>query len=261
MQRIDMYQVDAFTDKVFHGNPAAVCVLQEWLNDELLQAIATENNLSETAFVVLKDGAHQIRWFTPQGEVSLCGHATLAAAYVMFEKEHIQGEKICFSSLGGALFAEQQGSRITLNFPKIDFYPLENTAEVEGVIDIIPAERYESELDYLLVLDSVEQLQSVKVNHSLLIKLPKRGLILTAPSVEADFHSRAFYPKHNIPEDPVTGSAHCILTPYWSKRLNKHVLYGIQGGQRRGNLCCELKDDRVFMSGDCRWYMEGHLLI
>ncbi len=261
MDHIEIFQIDAFTDKVFHGNPAAICLLSDWLNDELLQAIAFENNLSETAFVIEDSSGYQIRWFTPNGEIDLCGHATLAAGFLLFELGKCHSNTVTFSSLSGALQVRKKGDRLTLNFPKLNFEEMKKSDVLAGVIDKPVAGAYISELDYLVLLENEKQVFQAQINLQVLAKLPKRGLILTSSSNDADFYSRCFYPKHNIPEDPVTGSAHCVLAPFWSKRLHKNTLHGIQGSYRRGDVFCELMDDRVHISGYCKWYSKGYLVI
>jgi len=258
---IEIFQIDAFTDKVFYGNPAAVCLLDDWLNDELLQAIAVENNLSETAFVIENKEGFQIRWFTPNGEINLCGHATLAAGYLLFELEKCRSDTVHFSSLSGALLVKKNGDLLTMDFPLLNCHRLEAPELFTGIIDKPIAETYVSELDYLVLLNQESAVLNAQIDLKALAKLPKRGLILTAKSNDADFYSRCFYPKHNIPEDPVTGSAHCALAPFWSERLNKKRLRGIQGSFRKGEVICEVVADRVHISGYCKWYMKGHLVI
>lgn len=217
MHDLAIYQIDAFTDKVFHGNPAAVCLLNDWLNDELMQAIAVENNLSETAFVIEDGNGFHIRWFTPKGEISLCGHATLAAGFVLHELKKTK-ETVIFSSLSGALAVHKQGERYTLDFPRLTFQDSRTPEAIMQCLDQPCVEIYDSELDYLVVLANESQVLQTQVDLKILSSLTKRGLIITAKSTEADFYSRCFYPKHNIPEDPVTGSAHCVLAPYWSSK-------------------------------------------
>lgn len=261
MESIEIFQIDAFTDKVFHGNPAAVCLLPDWLNDELMLAIAVENNLSETAFIIENDLGFHIRWFAPNGEISLCGHATLAAAFVLFELGRCQGDFLSFQSLSGQLDVERRKDKCILNFPQIP-YRLSNTPEaLSAVLDQPVLEVYESDLDYIAVLANESEVANAVVDLKRLLALPGRGLIITAPSNEADFYSRGFYPKHSIAEDPVTGSAYCVLAPFWANRLNKTVLRCIQGSMRKGEVFCEIEDPRVYISGSCRWYFKGHLVI
>jgi PhzF family phenazine biosynthesis protein len=259
MQPIALFQVDAFTDKLFHGNPAAVCLLNEWFNDELLQAIAIENNLSETAFVLEEEQGFHIRWFTPNGEVSLCGHATLAAGFVLFELGRVTQDVLQFSSLSGPLSVKRDGAFYTLDFPSLSFHELKNANEISALLDYPVFEAFESPLDYLVLLGSCDAVAKVKVNLPALADLPKRGLIVTARALDADFYSRCFYPKYHVPEDPVTGSAHCVLTPFWSSRLGKKKLKGIQGATRKGEVLCQSEGDRVYLSGQCRWYLKGYI--
>ncbi|KTD21717.1 PhzF family phenazine biosynthesis protein [Legionella londiniensis] len=261
MPSIEIYQVDAFTDKVFHGNPAAVCLLKEWLNDELLQAIAIENNLSETAFVIEDDDGYQLRWFTPNGEINLCGHATLAAGFVLFEMGAHHTQPIYFSTLSGRLSVWKKGERLLMDFPRLSFNELESPGQLKEMIDQPLVQAYASELDYLVLLAEEKQVYQAQVDLKALAKLPKRGLILTAKSSEVDFYSRCFYPKHHIPEDPVTGSAHCVLAPFWAAKLGKSSLRAHQGVSRKGEVFCEVLPERVCISGSCRWYLKGHLVI
>lgn len=261
MDSIEFFQVDAFTDKVFHGNPAAVCLLDNWLNDELMQAIAAENNLSETAFIIEDHNGFHIRWFTPNGEINLCGHATLAAGFVLFELEKCSGDRVNFHSLSGQLSVLKEKEKFTLDFPRLHYTQSVVKNSISSLLDQPVVEVYDSELDYLVLLANESQVFNVQVDLKQLVKLPKRGLIITSSCNDADFYSRCFYPKYNIFEDPVTGSAHCVLTPFWADRLNKANLHSIQGSQRKGTLFCELKADRVLISGHCRWYLKGHLVI
>jgi PhzF family phenazine biosynthesis protein len=261
LNSIEIFQIDAFTDKVFYGNPAAICLLDEWLNDELLQAIAFENNLSETAFVIENNDNFQIRWFAPNGEITLCGHATLAAGFVLFELGKSRSKTIHFSSLGGDFEVRKKGALLTLKFPKLNYQLMENPGELLFVIDKPCLETYISDLDYLVLLESEKQVLQARIDLVSLAKLQRRGLIVTAKGTESDFYSRCFYPKHNISEDPVTGSAHCVLAPFWADRLNKTTLKGRQGSVRKGDVFCEVFDDYVDISGYCKWYMKGHLVI
>ncbi|GGI75887.1 PhzF family phenazine biosynthesis protein [Legionella impletisoli] len=261
MHNIDIYQIDAFTDKVFHGNPAAVCLLTEWLNDELLQAIAVENNLSETAFILEEADGYQIRWFTPKGEINLCGHATLAAGFLLFELDQCKNNPIKFSSLSGPLYVRKKENLLVMEFPRLSFHPLGDVSSLENVVNVSLNHSFVSELDYMVVLPSEKEVLKATINFQALAALPKRGLILTSRGSDSDFYSRCFYPKHNILEDPVTGSAHCVIAPYWSEQLNKKALRGIQGGVRKGELFCEVLEDRVNIAGYCRWYFKGSLLL
>lgn len=261
MHSLDFFQIDAFTDKVFHGNPAAVCLLDAWLNDELLLAIAAENNLSETAFIIEDHEGFHIRWFTPNGEINLCGHATLAAGFALFELGKCQSDSITFHSLSGPLAVLRRKDKLTLDFPRLNYSESCSLDTITTILDQPVLEAYDSDLDYIVLLENETQVLNAQIDVKKLMKLPKRGLIVTSKSTEADFYSRCFYPKHSISEDPVTGSAHCVLTPFWSAKLNKTSLKAIQGSHRKGELYCELIDNRVFISGYCRWYLKGHLVI
>lgn len=261
MHSIDFFQIDAFTDKVFHGNPAAVCLLDAWLNDELLLAIASENNLSETAFVIEDQNGFHIRWFTPNGEINLCGHATLAAGFALFELEKTTQDVITFNSLSGPLSVIKRKDKLTLDFPRLHYVASEISDVLSTLLDQPVVETFDSELDYIVLLASEAQVFNAQIDLKNLLTLPKRGLIITSASNVADFYSRCFYPKHSISEDPVTGSAHCVLTPFWADKLKKSSLRAIQGLHRKGELFCEVVDNRVFISGYCRWYLKGHLVI
>lgn len=262
MSRIEIFQIDAFTDKMFHGNPAAICLMQEWLNDELLQAIALENNLSETAFVIETPEGFQIRWFTPKGEINLCGHATLAAGFLLLELGKARGDRVRFSSVSGWFSVRKKGEKVVMDLPRLEvMQPIQLSNIWQTIINQPEAEIYESELDYLVVLARESQVLNAQIDSKALAKLPRRGLIITAPGQDVDFYSRCFYPKYNIIEDAVTGSAHCVLAPFWAERLQKKSLHAKQGLLRTGDLFCEVFDDYVLISGYCRWYSKGYLLL
>lgn len=261
MSSIAIYQVDAFTDKVFYGNPAAVCILDDWLNEELMSAIAAENNLSETAFVVKDNHGYKIRWFTPNGEISLCGHATLASAHVLFNEGLTESSSIEFSSPSGPLYVEKRGELISMDFPKFTTVPVKDPTLITEIIDVSIKEAYESSLDYVFVLESEAQVLAANINLAKLSLRQKRGLVITAVGNECDFYVRSFYPKYKIAEDPVTGSAYCALAPLWAKKLNKLELNATQGSYRKGNVFCEVGENVVKISGFCRWFFKGELLI
>lgn len=258
-----IYQVDAFASKVFEGNPAAVCPLEAWLDDALMQRMGQENNLSETAFFVpsTRDGYDfDLRWFTPTEEVDLCGHATLATAYIIFNKLDFAGDVIRFHSASGLLSVARAGDLLTLDFPA---WPLEKTHDHPAIADalqVTPVEIYKS-YDWVVVLESAQAVQQLTPDFAAMKLLDARGLIVTAPADANsgfDFVSRAFFPKLGIEEDPVTGSAHCALTPYWAKRLGKTTLKAEQGGARKGQLTCELAaGGRIRISGQAQLYLEG----
>lgn len=259
-QKIKIYQIDAFSDKKFHGNPAAVCVLDEWLTEDLMQNIAAENNLAETAFVVKKNDDYEIRWFTPAVEVDLCGHATLASAHVLFNYYMHPTKQIVFQSRKrGQLSVDKQNDSLTLNFPA------DTTKKVdlpEGMIKALgktPNETYQGLTDYLLIYSNQEEIEKLTPDFSMLVKVDARGIIVSAPGKITDFVSRFFAPRVGINEDPVTGSAHTTLTPFWSKRLGKKILTARQLSKRQGDLICEFHDDRVKISGKAVTYLIGEI--
>ena len=257
--KIKLYQIDAFTDQVFSGNPAAVCPLEGWLDDGTLQHIASENNLAETAyFVKAKDGYH-IRWFTPVAEVDLCGHATLAAAYVIFNFSDYASDSISFQSKSGVLTVTRSLEWYTLNFPADKVQAIALTPELIACIGKKPSEAYQGLSDAMLVFSGRQMIEQAIPDFSKIARLKARGLIITAPGTDTDFVSRFFAPQFGINEDPVTGSAHTTLTPYWSKRLGKPELTARQISGRGGFLKCKLVDDRVEMSGQGAFYMEGEI--
>ncbi|PXV66348.1 PhzF family phenazine biosynthesis protein [Dysgonomonas alginatilytica] len=259
-QRI--YQIDAFTDKVFSGNPAAVCPLNKWLSDSVMQKIAMENNLAETVFYVKQDNHYEIRWFTPSVEVDLCGHATLAAAFVLFNYESYKENIIHFySPRSGNLTVAKQGELLTLNFPTDVFESIPLTNELTDVFNITPEFAFRGKTDYLLVFTNEEQIKQLIPRFDRISKLDGRGVIVTAKGDEVDFVSRFFAPQSGIAEDPVTGSAHTTLTPYWSDILGKDELTAIQLSERRGYLKCKYLNDRVEISGQARMYLKGEIYL
>ena len=257
-----IYQVDAFAEKLFSGNPAAVCPLDKWLNDDILQKIAMENNLSETAFYVKQKEKYEIRWFTPTLEVDLCGHATLATAYVLFNHEGHQQDTIHFySPKSGILTVTKQNERLTLNFPT-DVYEAVPIADfLTKGFHFQPVEALKGKTDYLLVFETEEQIKNMKFDLSEIAKIEGRGVIITAKGDSADFVSRYFGPQFGIDEDPVTGSAHTTLTPYWAKKLNKTELSAIQLSARKGFLQCKYLGDRVEISGQGKLYLKGEIFL
>lgn len=260
--RIKLFQVDAFTNRVFGGNPAAVCIIDDWLEDVLMQQIAAENNLSETAFAVKLDNAYEIRWFTPNSEVDLCGHATLATAHVLFEHYYFPHEKIIFqSTTRGELAVLREGDFLTLDFPAD---PPEKIDDPQKLIDAIgksPVESYRGRSDYLLIYDTQKDIEEISPNFARLAEVDLRGIIVTATGNDTDFVSRFFAPKLEINEDPVTGSAHTTLTPFWSERLGKKALTARQLSSRKGDLQCKLIDSRVHISGKAVTYLVGEIEI
>jgi PhzF family phenazine biosynthesis protein len=258
--KIKLYQVDAFTDRIFSGNPAAVCPLHRWLRDEVLQNIAMENNLAETAFYVKNEEVFEIRWFTPAVEVDLCGHATLAAAHVLFNYENYNSDEIEFNSpRSGKLVVTKNDDMLTLNFPADTYNKVPLSTELTACFDIPAVEAYKGKTDYMLVFDSQEQIENVTPHLDRIAKIPARGIIITAMGSEVDFVSRFFAPQSGINEDPVTGSAHTTLTPYWYTRTGKSEMSAIQLSSRKGYLTCTYLDDRIAISGQARLYLEGEI--
>lgn len=264
--KLPIYQVDAFAKAVFQGNPAAVVPLKTWLPDPLLQKIAQENNLSETAFFIQKEQTVELRWFTPAEEVDLCGHATLATAHVLFQHLAFPKEKIIFTTKSGELMVEKNGEGLSMNFPatmpKTCIAP---QALVEG-LNNTPALHVLADFDYFVVLDSEHAVKTLQPDFAAWNKLDRRGVIVTAKSVTAkaedtDFVSRCFYPILNVEEDPVTGSAHCLLAPYWAEQLNKTTLVGKQVSSRSGEIHCQVLGDRVVLTGQCVDYLIGEITL
>jgi PhzF family phenazine biosynthesis protein len=256
--RVAIYQVDAFTSQVFSGNPAAVCPLEEWLQDDVMQAIAAENNLSETAFFVKEDDRYRIRWFTPVDEVDLCGHATLATAYVIFEYLDKKVDEIHFVSKSGPLSVRKKDGLITLDFPSKPPVGCSAPAELIRGLGSKPQEILCAD-DYFVLYASEDDIKAITPDMEVLKRLELRGVIVTAPGKSVDFVSRFFAPRLGVDEDPVTGSAHCTLIPYWSKRLNKNRLNARQLSSRGGELHCEDRGDRVLISGRAIEYMKGEI--
>ncbi|HBC56765.1 MAG TPA: isomerase [Gammaproteobacteria bacterium] len=256
--KLSIYQVDAFAEKQFEGNPAAVIPLEKWLPDSVMQAIAEENNLAETAFFVPSKSGYHIRWFTPNKEVKLCGHATLASAHVLFNILGCKEEVLSFGSLSGELRVFRNGNLLTLDFPKQSPSVCSTPSELVTGLGIAPLECLKHE-DYLAVFENEDEVLGLTPNHAALSKLDLRGVIATAPSSQFDFIVRFFAPKYGIPEDPVTGSAYTQLMPYWSGRLDKSKLRAKQVSKRGGQLICELKGTRVLISGSSVTYMEGSI--
>jgi PhzF family phenazine biosynthesis protein len=259
--KIPYWHVDAFTKGLFGGNPAGVCVLDSWLHDESLQAIAAENNLSETAFVVRR-GAHcDIRWFTPKVEVDLCGHATLAAAHVLFAHAGWRGSLVEFRSQSGRLLVERKEGLLVLDFPARPPQPRPAPDTLLRGLGAAPAEVYGAR-DYLAVYATEAEVRGLAPDMELLTKIDLMGVIATSPAADpatADFVSRFFAPSCGIPEDPVTGSAHCTLVPYWSKRLGRKALRARQVSARGGELFCEDAGERVKIGGRAVTYLAGEL--
>ena len=260
--KLKMYQVDAFANKLFSGNPAAVVILESPLKDEVMQSIAEENNLSETAFVSIYESPLSIRWFTPSIEVDLCGHATLASARILFDYySDLVGEEINFNSKSGVLKITKVEDGLCLNFPSDLPVMIKSDPLFLEILGIEPLMLLRGKDDYLAVFENQKQIKNMQPNFSLLKKLDARGLVISAPGDEVDFVSRCFYPEAGIEEDPVTGSAHTMLTPYWASQLSKDELEAYQLSKRGGKLICRLENDRVYISGSSVIYFEGTISI
>ena len=253
------YVVDAFTQSVFHGNPAAVCVLDAWLPEELMAGIAVENNLSETAFVVKEGERYHIRWFTPGGEVDLCGHATLGTSYVLTRFFDTEAEELVFTSMSGELRVRKNGDLLEMDFPARKPRPVPFTDEMRSIVHGLPARAF-VDRDLILVLEDEADVRNFVPDYTAILALEDgMGLFITAPAKDYDFVSRTFFPKIKINEDPVCGSAHCNLIPYWSERLQKRVLTAYQASPRGGVLYCEDRGDRVRISGHAVLYSRAEI--
>jgi len=258
--KIPLYQVDAFTGRLFGGNPAAVCPLESWLDDETLQAIAGENNLSETAYFVFNGDGYQLRWFTPEVEVDLCGHATLASAYVLMNHLNPECSDVRFRTKSGELRVTRNDDLYTLDFPARPAAPCDVPEQLIEALGIKPQEVWAAKA-YMAVYESEDEILDLKPDMELLAGLDKYATIVTAPGQSADFVSRFFAPAAGIPEDPVTGSAHCTLIPYWSDCLGKQTLLAHQVSKRGGELLCQDLGDRVKISGRAVLFSEGTIYL
>ena len=257
--KFPLYQIDAFTSRVFGGNPAAVCPLETWPDDATMQAIALENNLSETAFFVEAADHFDLRWFTPAAEVDLCGHATLATAHLLFNELEIRGAAVHFETRSGRLTVSRDGDLLVMNFPAAPPQPCAAPEDLTAALGAAPGAVLAAG-DYLAVFASEAEVRALAPEFARLARLDRRGVIATAAGAagtDVDFVSRFFAPKFGIPEDPVTGSAHCTLTPYWAKRLGKPILSAHQVSARGGELVCEDQGERVLISGRAVTYLEG----
>lgn len=253
-----IYQVDAFTNQIFGGNSAAICPLEQWLSDDIMQKIAMENNLAETAFYVKKGEQYEIRWFTPAIEVDLCGHATLATAFILFNYEEYLGDTIHFHSpRSGSLTVTRNGDLLIMNFPSDVFESIELTDDLTAGFNIKPSLAFKGKTDYLLIYDTEDEIKHLSPNLEIISKLGGRGVIVSAKGDKVDFVSRFFAPQSGINEDPVTGSAHTTLTPFWAEVLDKKELTAVQLSERIGYLNCKYLNDRVEISGRCKLYMSG----
>ncbi len=259
---IEMYQIDAFTRERFSGNPAAVCVLDHWLKDSILQNIAFENNLSETAFIVKTHTGYDLRWFTPSCEVDLCGHATLASAYVVFKFINTHAQSVSFNTLSGTLIVSIDDSqKLSMQFPSRPPVPIETSNLIEKSFGVKPLQVYKSR-DLMVLFDSEKTVSQLTPDFTLLSQIKDcLGIIVTAKGDTVDFVSRFFSPNAGVPEDPVTGSAHCTLIPFWANTLNKKLLHAKQVSKRGGELFCEDKGEKVIISGYATLFIKGTLYL
>jgi len=256
--RLPLYQVDAFTDRLFRGNPAAVVLLEQWLPDEVMQAIAAENNLAETAFVIPREGSSLLRWFTPAVEVDLCGHATLASSHVLFSTRFPSRKKLTFTTNSGDLHVTRAGDLLRLDFPSRPGEPIAVSDAVVAALGARPREAYLAR-DLLAVFAGENEIRDLRPDFDRVAALDAMAVIVTAPGTDVDFVSRFFAPRVGIPEDPVTGSAHCTLVPYWADRLGKTALTARQLSARGGDLLCDLQGDRVGIAGRAVEYLRGEI--
>ncbi len=262
VMKLDIFQVDAFTSKTFGGNPAAVVPLEAWLADDVLLNIAAENNLAETAFFVKTDERYEIRWFTPKVEVNLCGHATLATSYVIFNELKLEASEIkFFSHRSGELGVKKEGDRLVLDFPA---YPMTEIEPIQMLVEaeVPPLKYWESQGNMLfLLLEDQKAVETLEPDMPDVLKLPYDEVIITAKGDDCDFASRMFAPRIGIPEDPVTGAIHCSLIPHWAAELGKTELFARQVSARGGELFCELAGDRVNIGGHAVLYMKGEIYV
>jgi len=255
--QIPIYHVDAFTTKTFHGNPASVCILSKWLDDDSLHAIAKENNLPVTAFLLRNKNIFEVRWITPEYELDLCGHGALSAAFVIFNYLEPSWQKVELQSRSELLQIIRDNDFYTLNFSAKNIESVSVPLLKEG-LRLTPKEIYQYSNERLLVVvESEEEVKQLTPNFQILQKLEHRGITITAIGNNVDFVSRTFYPKKSITEDPVTGASHCMLAPFWSKKLNKQEMHALQLSQRGGELFCRYENDRVFIKGKAILYMQG----
>jgi PhzF family phenazine biosynthesis protein len=258
--KIPLYQIDAFADQPFTGNPAAICPLQTWLDDATMQNMAMENNLSETAFFVGGDGKYDLRWFTPGSEVDLCGHATLASSHVIFNRLEPTQDKLTFSTKSGDLVVTRQGELMEMNFPSRPPEAMETNAVLMQALGGNPVAALQSR-DYFVVYETEAEVAALTPDFGAMAGLDKWATIVTAPGDTCDFVSRFFAPGEGIDEDPVTGSAHCTLIPYWADRLGKSEMLARQISARGGELHCRLEGDRVAIAGKAREVLVGEFLL
>ncbi|HEX2829678.1 MAG TPA: PhzF family phenazine biosynthesis protein [Burkholderiales bacterium] len=256
--KLPLYQLDAFTSRRFGGNPAAVVPLDAWLPDETLRAIAAENNLAETAYVIARDDVSPLRWFTPSVEVDLCGHATLATAAALFRYIYPEKDRLAFSTRSGELVVTREGDWLSLDFPSRPGTPVEVTDELAAALGARPREALLSR-DLLAVFGTEAEVRALRPDFSRVAAMDVHALIASGPGDDVDFVSRFFAPKQGIAEDPVTGSSHCTLAPYWAARLGRNKLIAKQVSQRGGDLRCELRGERVVIAGQVVEYLRGEI--
>ena len=259
---ISIFHVDAFTTKPFSGNPAAVCPLKAWLDDATLRSVAAENNLSETAFFVPRGDCYELRWFTPSCEVKLCGHATLASAFVIFQFLAPGSKIVHFETrYSGVLSVSRGRDLLSMDFPALSPWPcLSPPVELEGLTSV-PDSVLQIADNYFAIYSNESEVRQIRPNLRLLEKLHPAGVCVTAPGISCDFVSRYFAPSYGIPEDPVTGSTHCSLAPYWSKLLGRTNLFARQVSERGGEIWCEIKGERVILKGNAVLTLRGELCI
>lgn len=258
--KLDIFQIDAFTNRLFAGNPAAVVPLDKWLADDVMQNIALENNLAETAFFVPGENGYDLRWFTPSREMDLCGHATLATGYLIFEVLGTDQNTLRFQTRSGELTVERDGGRYVLDFPSRRGMTAEAPAALIAAIGKEPKEVFKAR-DYLFVYDSEADIRAIAPDFAAMVKAGPDCVIVTAKGDDADFVSRFFAPEAGVWEDPVTGSSHCTLIPYWADRLGKNELFARQLSSRGGEIYCRLVGDRVKIAGDAVLYMKGEIYV
>ena len=260
--KLEIYQIDAFTDKVFGGNPACVVPLDEWLPNATLKNIAKENAVAETAFYIDHEDYFHLRWFTPEIEMDLCGHATLAAAHCIMQTQNYQQDRINFQTLSGKLSVEKKHEFYLLDFPARDPEKADLPEVILNALNIQPKQVLKSR-DYVLIYDTEEEIRKIKINRLILdqINLDPGGIVVTAKGEQCDFVSRFFTPQASILEDPVTGSSHCSLIPYWSEILQRKDMVAMQLSERKGFLKCAMREDRVVIGGQAVIYSKGHLWI
>jgi len=262
LMRVPIFQVDAFTSRRFAGNPAAVMPMNSFLDDNVLQAIAAENNLAETAFLVPDGGDYRLRWFTPTTEVPLCGHATLASAAVVIERLEPGRSSVIFHSASGPLMVHRAGIGYVMNFPVRSCEPVDVSPALAEALGVVPMEVFANEFNYLALLKSASALRALAPDMAAIARLDRTGVIVTAAGDENyDFTSRYFAPAKGIPEDPVTGGAHTMLAPFWAKRLGKTEFRAFQASARGGEIICRLLGDRIELEGTCVFYLEGRVEI